>query len=56
MTKILTDKVVLFAKELINVALEDFETARLLYCMGRFRWGLITLRQSLEKAILGSLQ
>jgi HEPN domain-containing protein len=48
MTKILTDKCISFAKELINVALEDFETARLLYCMGQFHWGLITLQQQLE--------
>jgi hypothetical protein len=37
--KNLTNKGISLAKELINIALEDFETARWLYCMGRFRWG-----------------
>jgi HEPN domain-containing protein len=51
MTKILTKKGILLAKELTNIALEDFETAKWLLSVGRFRWGLIALQQSLEKAI-----
>jgi HEPN domain-containing protein len=51
MTKILTKKGILLAKELANIALEDFETAKWLLSVGRFRWGLIALQQSLEKAI-----
>jgi len=51
MTKILTKKGILLAKELTNIALEDFETAKWLLSVGRLRWGLIALQQSLEKAI-----
>jgi HEPN domain-containing protein len=39
-------------KELTNIALGDSETAEWLLSVGQFRWGLIALRQSLEKAIL----
>jgi HEPN domain-containing protein len=39
------------ARELISIAREDFDTAKHLFGVGRFRWGLIVLQQSLEKAI-----
>jgi len=39
------------AKELTNIALGDSETAEWLLSVRRFRWGLIALQQSLEKAI-----
>jgi HEPN domain-containing protein len=39
------------ARELISIAREDFDTAKHLFGVGRFRWGLIALRQLLEKAI-----
>jgi len=41
----------LLAKELTNIALGDSETAEWLLSVRRFRWGLIALQQSLEKAI-----
>jgi HEPN domain-containing protein len=44
------------ARELISIVREDFDTAKHLFGMGRFRWGLIALQQSLEKAILEPLQ
>ncbi len=39
------------ARELISIAREDFDTAKHLFGVGQFRWGLIALQQSLEKAI-----
>jgi HEPN domain-containing protein len=39
------------ARELISIAREDFDTAKHLFGVGRFRWGLIALQQSLEKVI-----
>jgi len=39
------------ARELISIAREDFDTAKHLFSVGQFRWGLIALQQSLEKAI-----
>jgi HEPN domain-containing protein len=51
MTKSSHRKGIRLARELISVALEDFDTAKHLFGVGRFRWGLIALQQSLEKAI-----
>jgi HEPN domain-containing protein len=51
MTKNSIRKGIILAKELTDIALGDFETAKLLFSVGKFRWGLIALQQSLEKAI-----
>jgi HEPN domain-containing protein len=51
MTKSSRREGIRLARELISIALEDFDTAKHLFGVGRFRWGLIALQQSLEKAI-----
>ena len=56
MTKSSHRKGIRLARELISIAREDFDTAKHLFGVGQFRWGLIALQQSLEKAILELLQ
>jgi HEPN domain-containing protein len=51
MTRSSHRKGIRLARELISIAREDFDTAKHLFGVGRFRWGLIALQQSLEKAI-----
>ena len=51
MTKSSRREGIRLARELISIAREDFDTTKHLFGVGRFRWGLIALQQSLEKAI-----